>query len=77
MFLTAFDFNTSVSLTTTISQMLYRVLGMQITWSFKMGNYVSEPFSDGEYNFDFPYYPTNELSCFDYKVNYISEIIFM
>lgn len=45
VFLSAFDVSTRASLTTTISQMLYCVLGMQITWG-KMGNYTSQPFSD-------------------------------
>lgn len=40
VFLTAFDFNTSASLTTTISQTFYCVLGMQTTWG-KMGNDIS------------------------------------
>lgn len=45
VFLSASDVSMRASLTTTISQMLYCVLGMQITWG-KMGNYTSQPFSD-------------------------------
>lgn len=40
VFLRAFDFSTSASLTTTISQTFYCVLGMQITWG-EMGDYIS------------------------------------
>lgn len=45
VFLIAFDFSTSASLTTTISQTFYCVLGMQVTWG-EVGNYISQPFAD-------------------------------
>lgn len=70
VFHTAFDFNTSAPLTTLSHKRFI------VSWACRSlgenGNYIS----DSEYNFTFPYFPNDELNCFYYKTQYISEYFF-
>lgn len=76
VFLIAFDISTSASLTTTISQMLYCVLDMQIIWG-QNGQLHFIAILRQEYTFNFSNFQPMDSAASLYKTKYISENIFV